>query len=184
MTIWFFNQLVFDMPLLGHFISRTEIFKASNRAVVVIYNWIELRVSSRRSELLKLVISCKPIDWQLSSIAQVCSSCLSPLPTLERLAILHHPRRGWQDDIENLQWLELLHPFTSVKKLVLYNKIVGLVAPALQELTGETATEVLPALQSLLLKRPRRSGPINKAIAQFVAARQISGHPVAIRRKY
>jgi len=184
MTIRFFNQLVFDMPLLGHFISRTEIFKASNRAVVDIYNWIELRVSSRRSELLKLVISCKPIDWQLSSIAQVCSSCLSPLPTLERLAILHHPRRGWQDDIENLQWLELLHPFTSVKKLVLYKKIVGLVAPALQELTGETATEVLPALQSLLLKRPRRSGPINKAIAQFVAARQISGHPVAIRRKY
>jgi len=183
-TIRFFNQLVFDMPLLGHFISRTEIFKASNRAVVDIYNWIELRVSSRRSELLKLVISCKPIDWQLSSIAQVCSSCLSPLPTLERLAILHHPRRGWQDDIENLQWLELLHPFTSVKKLVLYKKIVGLVAPALQELTGETATEVLPALQSLLLKRPRRSGPINKAIAQFVAARQISGHPVAIRREY
>ena len=181
-TIRFFNQLVFDMPLLGHFISRTEIFKASNRAAVCFYStYVELRVFSRRHKLLELWISCKPSDWQLSSIAQVCSSILSPLPTLERLEILHsrQRRQGWQDDIENMQWLELLHPFTSVEQLVLYNDIPGLVAPALKELTGERVTDVLPALQSLVLGR-LRSGPIEKAIAQFVAARQISGHPVAI----
>jgi hypothetical protein len=181
-TIRVFNQLVFDMPLLRNFISRTEMFKASNLAVVEFYNDdIDLRVSSRRCELLKLRISCKPCDWQLSSIAQVCSSCLSPLPTLERLEI-RHSRQGWQDDIENVQWLELLHPFTSVTQLVLYKKIVGLVAPALQELTGERVTDVLPALQSLVLG-PLRSGPIEKAIAQFVAARQISGRPVGILRE-
>jgi hypothetical protein len=180
LTIEFFNQLLFETPLLGHFISRTEIFKTSNHAVAGFHNTcIELRVFSRRSELLELWISCKPCDWQLSSLAQVCSSCLSPLPTLERLEIFHS-RLRWQDDIENMQWLELLHPFTSVKQLVLYSKIVGLVAPALQELTGERVTDVLPALQRLLLIGPRRSGPIKKAIAQFVAARQIFGRPVAI----
>ena len=184
-TIRFFNQLVFDMPLLGHFISHTEIFKASNRAVVDFNDdCIELRVSSRGSELLKLWISCKSCDWQLSSIAQVCSSILSPLPTLERLEILHS-RRGWQDDTENLQWLELLHPFTSVKQLALYNnKIVILVARALQELAGERVTDVLPALQSLVLIRSLGPGPTKNAIAQFVAARQISGHPVAILREH
>jgi hypothetical protein len=178
------------MPLLGHFISRTETFKASNRAVVDFNDdCIELRVSSRGSELLKLWISCKPYDWQLSSIAQVCGSCLSPLPNLERLEIFHsrESRRGGQleDDIENLQWLELLHPFTSVKQLALYNnKIVILVARALQELAGERVTDVLPALQSLVLIRSLGSGPTKNAIAQFVAARQISGHPVAILREH
>jgi len=189
-TIRFFNQLLFDMPLLGHFISRTETFKASNRAVVDFNDdCIELRVSSRGSELLKLWISCTPYDWQLSSIAQVCGSCLSPLPNLERLEIFHsrESRRGGQleDDIENLQWLELLHPFTSVKQLALYNnKIVILVARALQELAGERVTDVLPALQSLVFIRSLGSGPTKKAIAQFVATRQISGHPVAILREY
>jgi hypothetical protein len=182
-TIRFFNQLVFDMPLLRHFIGRTEIFKAYNRATVWFYDtYVELNICSPRSTfpILRLWISCRPSDWQLSSLAQVCSSCLSPLPTLERLEIFDS-RQGWQDDIENMQWLELLRPFTPVKELVLSNnKIVGLVAPTLQELTGERVIDVLPVLQSLLLKGPRRSGPINKAIAQFVAARQISGRPVAI----
>jgi hypothetical protein len=179
-TIRFFNQLVFDMPLLRNFISRTEMFKASDRAVVDFSNaCIELWVFSRRHDSLLLRISCKPIDWQLSSIAQVCSSCLSLLSTLERLEIRHF-RQGWQDNIENVQWLELLHPFTSVKQMVLHKKIVGLVALSLQELTGERVTDVLPALQSLVLKGTLRSGPIKMAIAQFVAARQISGHPIAI----
>jgi hypothetical protein len=83
-----------------------------------------------------------------------------------------------------LQWLELLDPFTSVKQLALYNnKIVNLVTPALQDLAGERVTDVLPALQSLVLKRSLQLGPTKKAIAQFVAARQISGHPVAILRE-
>jgi hypothetical protein len=168
------------MPLLRNFINGTEIFKASNRADVDFYNdRVELTVSSRRCELLKLWISCKPCDWQLSSIAQVCSSILAPLPALERLEIRHF-RQGWEGNIENVQWLELLHPFTSVKQLFLHKKFAGLVALSLQELTGERVADVLPALQSLVLITPLRSEPIKKAIAQFVAARQISGRPVTI----
>jgi hypothetical protein len=104
---------------------------------------------------------------------------------LKRLEIRQWERqryrqRPWLDDIENSQWLELLHPFSFVKHLVLGSKLAQLVAPALQELTGGRVTEVLPALQKLSLTLSARSGPIQDTIAQFVTARRLSGHPVAV----
>jgi hypothetical protein len=86
-----------------------------------------------------------------------------------------------QDDIEKSQWLELLHPFANVKNLHLSEKVVPCVAPALQELTGERATEVLPTLQNIFFDGFEASPPVEEGIGQFVATRQFSGHPVAIR---
>jgi len=87
----------------------------------------------------------------------------------------------WQDDIEYSQWLELFHPFTGVKNLYLSKKFAPRIAPSLQELVGGRTTEVLPALQSLFLEELRSSGPVEEAIGKFVAARQLSNHPVAIK---
>ena len=87
---------------------------------------------------------------------------------------------SWQDDIESSQWLELLQPFTGVKELFLYQKIVPRIAPAFQELVGEGANEVLPALQSIHLEGLQPPGVVPKAIEQFVTARHVSSHPVAV----
>ena len=61
---------------------------------------------------------------------------------------------------------------------------VRLVAPALQELAGERATEaeVLPALQNLFLTTYdwQPPGPVKEAIEQFIATRQLYGRPVAV----
>jgi hypothetical protein len=53
-------------------------------------------------------------------------------------------------------------------------------ASALRELVGGRTTEVLPSLQNIFLARSEASGPFQEAIRQFVAARQLSGHPIAI----
>ena len=137
--ITFFNQLIIDTPLLRHFISRTEIIKAHYRAQVEFHKDLaEVKFSPPREATvhkgLFLRISCTPSDWQLSSIAQVCSSFSPPLYTSEHLSILSYPEH-WKDDIESTQWMELLSPFTSVKNLVLYDG--PLVGPILQELAGE-----------------------------------------------
>jgi len=88
----------------------------------------------------------------------------------------------WQDDIENSQWLELLHPFTAVKYLCLSEKFARHIAPYLQELVGGRTTEVLPALQSLLLnKHPSVPFKASESIRKFIVARQLSNHPVAIK---
>ena len=128
---------------------------------------------------LHLSISCQPLDWQLSALAQVLDSFSSSLQTVESLEIeVHHEDR--QGEIEVIQWRELLHPFTSVKH-VTFDESAQLIAPALQELTGESATEVLPALQDLSLTTSwPPSGPVKEGIEQFTAARQLHGHPVTV----
>ncbi len=186
--ITFFNQLVFDTPLLRHFIGRTATFRAAYQAHIschpnsVLFN-LYLR-NRTEDEGVELSISCEPLDWQISSLAQVCSTSFPPLPTLERLDIDIEKDRDspleWQDDMEDAQWLELLHPFVSVKDLGLSKDSVPLVAPALQELSGERVTEVLPALQNLFLTGPQPSGPVMEAIGKFTAARQLSGCPVTV----
>jgi hypothetical protein len=104
---------------------------------------------------------------------------------LGRLEIKNN-RGKWQNDIENAQWLDVLRPFTSVKDLVLYWKPIQFVAPALEELAGESVTElmeVLPALENLFLQGPQPSELVKKAIGKFIAARQLSGFPVAVHRR-
>ena len=82
----------------------------------------------------------------------------------------------WQDDIEDNQWLDVLHPFTAVKYLYLSREFASRMAPALEKLAGE----VLPSLQNLFLEGLYPSGPVQGAIGKFVAARQLAGHPIAV----
>jgi hypothetical protein len=69
-----------------------------------------------------------------------------------------------------------------VKDLFLSVELALRVAPALQDLAMGNVTEVLPVLQNVFLEEPESLGPAQEAIRQFVAARQLSGHPVAIHR--
>jgi len=177
-----FRKEVFDTRQLRHLISRTENFKEPHRAIVEFFgSHMSLILFSRgvTTDHHSLVLKTSQISWYwpLSSFAQFCSSALPPLPTLERLEI----RKYWQSPFGNTgEWLELLHPFTSVKNLSLPNRAAGCLAPALQGLTVDTVTGTLPALETLLLQGSARSGPTQEAIAQFVATRQLSGRPVAV----
>ena len=192
----FFNRLVFDTPLLGHFIRRTGIFMTIHTARVKFNSSCVEVILLGQEEMdnhdgespkpLELSVSCKPLDWQLSAVAQVLNSLSSSLPTLETLEI-SVDRGDWQGDIEVTQWLELLHPFTSVKEMTLEGEdSVRLVAPALQELARERAAEVLPTLQTLFLPTYswRSLVLLKEAIEQFIATRQLYGHPVTIDYRY
>jgi hypothetical protein len=179
MFITFFNQLVFDTPHLCHFIGRTGIFRAPDNASI---HFGDEDVTVEPFRTLSLRISCKPSDWQLSSLSQLYNSALSPLPTLEHLEI-HNPRKDWEDDMENIQWLELLRRFPSVKDLILSEKSFQLIGTALNELDGESVTEVLPALRNIVLQGPQPSRPVNKAIGKFISTRQLLGSPVTLQHR-
>jgi hypothetical protein len=185
-----FNQLIFDTPRLFQFISHAENFSSPNRAQLIFDNrYVTVRlypnegtVHHKHCEFM-LAVSCPVSIWQLNSLAQVCSLSLPPLSTLESLEIVEDQvsESHWQDDIEDTQWLELLHPFSTVKNLYLSNELAIRVAPALKELAKEIVTDVLPALQDLFLEELWRSIPVREAIGKFVAARHRSDHPVAVR---
>jgi hypothetical protein len=184
LEIILFHQLIFDTPQLTQFINRTPTLQVHDRAWV---DFSDLYVSvsfpkTSSSYQLSLRILCKQPEWQLSSMAQICTSVFHRCLThIKRLYI--HERSSklvWQDDIENSQWLELLHPFTAVKDLHLSKGFALRIAPYLQELVGGRTTEVLPALQSLLVDK-YASGHFKEAIGKFVAARQLSNRPVVVK---
>jgi hypothetical protein len=192
LVITFFNQLIFNTPQVTQFIRRTPKFKA--------HDGLEARIAFSDSHVwvtfpradgalpVELGIVCSPSDWQLSALAQVCCSSFPQalIPVVEHLYIFEHryPRLRWQDNIESSQWLELLHPFTSVKFLYISQEFVPRIAPAMQELIGERAAEVLPALRSLFLEEPLPSGStsVQETIGQFVASRQLAIHPTTVSR--
>jgi hypothetical protein len=57
---------------------------------------------------------------------------------------------------------------------------VPFIARALQELIGESTTEVLPNLRDLSLGGAAISGSIQEDIQPFIEARRLSGRPVAV----
>ena len=180
--IKFFHQLIFDTPRFTQLICPPK-FRAHGETHVNFSDSRVLVTTETFGVLLDLEISCSQSDWQLSSLAQVSSSSFlrDLIPMVEYLYfenewILHR----WQDDIEDSQWLELLHPFITVKDLYISEEFVPRIVPALRELTGDRVTEVLPALQTLFLDDPHPSGLVQEAIEQFVAARQLAGHPIAV----
>ena len=186
-VINFFNQIDFDTPRFAQFINRTPTLKTLDEAHVRFndsHASVVLRYQTTKPDVENLLISisCRRPDWQLSAIEQVCSSSLHHLSTVADLYIEHqYSRPFWDNDaIENALWLELLLPFTAVQNLYLSKIFAQFIAATLQELVGGRITEVLPSLQNIFVEELEPSGPFQKSIGQFVAARQLSGHSVVV----
>jgi hypothetical protein len=183
LEILLFHQPIIDTPQLARFISGLPKFKARHEARVVFSNWdVWITLLPKIHGALKLVILCEELDLQVSSVVQVLSSSFPQayIPAVECLHIVEDQLDVCQDDVENIRWLELLRPFIAVKDLHMPCEITSFIAPALQELVGERVAEVLPSLQTLFLEEQLLSEPDQEAIRQFVAARQLASHRVAI----
>ncbi|KAH9964137.1 hypothetical protein BC827DRAFT_1265949 [Russula dissimulans] len=183
-TVTFFNELLSDILQLHRFISRTERFKVLHDAEVVFGDdEVEVTLAGKTgtdSCNLELAVSCAELGQQLSSLARVCNSFLHSFSTLERFDI-----RRWQDrpfhflgDMEDIRWLELLHPFTTVKNLTVSKHVVSHVEQAPEGLPAETETDMIQVLENISIEDPERSGRIQEAIGQFISMRQLSGHLV------
>ena len=188
LNITLFNQIVFDTPQFIQFISRSPTLETFDKAIVVFDDdAARLNLSSQTSGhgKLNIRIPCIELDWQVSSMGQVCTSCLPPLSALEDLYIHEDPFRPpvWQDNIfEDTLWLELLLPFIGVKDLYLSEKFASVIIPALQELTESRTTEVLPTLRNIFLEELQPSGTVQTGIQQFIATQQVTNHPIAVSR--
>jgi hypothetical protein len=188
--ITFFNQIIFDISQVSRFMEHTKNLKAFNHADIVFSSHsvevkLYLRSGTIDRTILSMGISCGVSDWQLSALAQICGPSSPCLSTLERLDIREdqHSPPHWQDDIENSQWVELLHPFSTIKSLYISKGLAPRVTLPLAEPAGESITELLlPVLQNLFLEGPPSMGRFQDALAELVAARQLSGNPLVIHR--
>jgi hypothetical protein len=184
------RAIVLDTPHLLRFISRIPKLQAPEEAYIGFDSdkykmWIDFFSSTRISRrVLRLEIFCVEPDRQFPCLAQFCRSPPFPLLPLAYLYIgegqfsKYHQR----SDTDNTRWLELLQPFAAVKNLYLTKEFALHIAHALQELVGERVMEVLPSLENVLIDGLQRSGPVYEVIKEFVAARQLGGHPIIISR--
>jgi hypothetical protein len=194
LRITFFHRRIFDTPhltqLLSKRISRTPKFKTHCDARVEFSGWdVIVALPQTFDGVTELGIAYRPrSSWEPSSVVKLCGSPFPPalIPVVEHLYITQSFYSGSQPEWrETNQWLRLFRPFTDVKNLYISSELTSYIARALQELVGvlgERVKEVLPALQTLFLEEPLRPGHVREAIEQFVAARQLSGHPILVSR--
>jgi hypothetical protein len=179
-SIAFFTEPVFDITQLAQFMRCTTRFQALNEAHVV-FDKERIEVESQAPKLYidhsGFRIACGDLDrWEFS---QVFTS-LSPSIHMVESLYIHGFRNFCPPDTESIQWLEAFHPFTAVKNLYIIKEFAQCVAPALQKLVGDRATDMLPSLENIFLEELEPSGPIQEGIGKFVAARQLSGRPITV----
>ena len=191
--IAFVHQFVFDIPELAKFLRRTTRFSGQvlNEAHVdfdccgvVVESLPPTRIIDKKFGLRILCQEFDWSDWDPSFVAQIFSSLFPSIYIVEHLYVRVGPEYLlWQDDFEDIDWLEIFRPFAAVKSLYLCEQIVEYIAPDLQDLR-ERAADVLPALKCIFLEelQPSESDPPQEAFGEYVAARQLLGHPVAVSR--
>ena len=184
LTVSLFQEPFFNTPELIQFINRAPKFKPHNQACVAFDPgsdaWVNLPQAS--GGRLRVETACGVPD-HIPYLAQICNSTVPGvfISAVEHLYIMERLIEHLDGDIERnpAQWLELLHPFTAVKRLYISETYTPHVAFALQELVVESVTDVLPTLQTLFFETYPQ-GPAWEAIGQFVVARQLVGQPVTL----
>jgi len=167
----FFNQVVFDIPHLSHFIWRAKNLKPYRR-VSVFFDIHAVFINVQRTlsfEGLKLGVMC---DGQASPLMPI-------IPGIEWLVI--EESRDGEVDIDRAQWLEFLHRFIAVETLSLSMRLVSFIMPVLTE-EVQVVPEILPALRDLILHGSQSfpESVLQDVIEPFITARQILGHPVVV----
>jgi hypothetical protein len=115
-------------------------------------------------------ILCEGIGWQVSHIAQTLNQISAVLFNMGHFAIVSDSINSEPEDMDDLDWLELLRPFSSVQTLFVSKELAWHISCALN---SAMVTELLPALDMLCLE----DQPVSYA-HKFIAARSEFGRPV------
>jgi hypothetical protein len=169
----------FHIPQLHRFISSAERFDLANRASLWFAYatgcgpvFLILKSSLPGSERALLLITC----LQDSQIKLVCHDLY---PLLSRVDCLDLYVSAFMPVQESIPWLDIFRPFIAVQSLRVTEERWRAIAPVLRDLTGERVMEVLPNLRTLVFGEFQPCPSITAAFEPFIAARQLSGHPVA-----
>ena len=180
--ITFFNQPTMDASQLGKFIERIGIKTALNEAdIQAAVNAVSISFkTSSTSTRLQLQIPCKQLDWQLSSIAQICDQFSPFLFGVQHLIFDTNDFSSEQDEVDDEQWLQLIRSFGGTRTLSIAGEFTTRILCALQPADeGNTnKTTVLPALRHLRVRKPGTlDWPFWDAAQTLVSSRRLSGHP-------
>ena len=184
--ITFLNQLTFRIPQLSQFIRRTETQQSPNQATIY-YFGADISVILSQAGMpdhLALRILCEPLDWQISSMAEIFETLSPTLSQVEQLNIgASSAFRSGQDEIvtTQLDFPFLFRQFGNAKRLYLTGESVLHVTVALGQITGQLAVTVLPELREIYVGNHAELASAQGGVAPFIAVRDHFARPVFIR---
>ena len=180
MDITFFNQPTIDASELGRFIERIETqaseshikadVETSSHAVSVSFT------NSDTSTPLRLQISCKQLDWQLSCMAQVCAQFSPFLSRVSNLGINTADPSSVQDGVGEEQWLALICAFSGAEDFRVAGVLVTDILSAFRLVNGAD-TAVLPSLLKIRVDSETpmtMHGPSWDVVQSFITSRRLS----------
>ncbi|KAH9170328.1 hypothetical protein EDB89DRAFT_2230743 [Lactarius sanguifluus] len=175
----------FRFAQLTQFINRSEgpeLAQFKHAKVTLLSNAVVFETSEEYCEpwdwcdtRIVRVISYEGNWWKVSHMVPILSQFSATLFNVVHLRLGARPKENRQ--LEDVDWLRLLHQFSTIQTLHVPQKFAEHVALALEDITGrgEMVAEVLPTLDLIYLE-----GQPSSSIEKFVAARCCSGRPVTI----
>jgi hypothetical protein len=184
LEIDFFNQLSFSVPRLRQFMNlrfgHTVLTFSDKGAGFVVYPHGETKVPLYA---FGIVVECRHLDWQASSMAQIFNSLSQMFSSVEYLVFRHNVHSESSEEhneIDRTEWRKLLRPFSNVKILRIQKGLVKDLSRCLELEDGELPLELLPELQELSYYGSSDTGA---AFTSFIDARRNTGRPVTLVRR-
>ena len=181
------NQIALALPHLFHLINITNAFDLPGAEVIFgldsigisTFNYVDSAVIYGIRQPLDLHVRCKPLDWQIDCVAQICHGLIPMLSGAEELKIRYiskeissELRNGGSD---SATWRNVLRPFTGVRDLDISWSLLGELSRALQEDEVGSDPRFLPNLESITAEY--------NLFTSFIDTRQVSGRPVRFIEK-
>ena len=185
LQIQLFTQPTFSVPRLAQFMDTTENVRFDNAEVMFKDKCIDVGMFSREAEsyAFGLTVDCWHLDWQVSSMAQICNALSQVFSAVEHLVLRHkvHGQSSEEhNDVDRIEWRKLLRSFSNVKTLRVKDGLVEQLSLCLRLEDRELPLELLPGLQELTYSGTRDTGD---AFTSFIDARQNAGRPVTLVRQ-
>jgi hypothetical protein len=175
-----FDRPAFAIPYLLRFTLSSEslIFNAFVLGFFedFVYFTVDPHRSLRRRPLYFQIMRSH-LDQQVAAAVQILGTLSPVLSVVEKLTLSYSvPHRSSErhDDIDRLQWREVLRPFSGAKTLHVKNELVGEISRSLRSEDGELPLELLHNLEELSYS----GGNVGDAFFPFINERQATGHPV------
>ena len=188
LNIDFFNQLTFSVPCLLQFIIAAENFRLGNAVLTFSDKLVGLGVfpyGETEVYALGIVVKCRHLDWQASSMGQISNSLSQIFFAVEHLILqrnIHGSSSEEHNNVDRTEWRKLLRPFSNVKTLRVHRGLVGDLSRCLELEDGELPLELLPELQEITFYG---SGDTGDGLTSFIDTRRNAGRPVTlVRNRY
>ncbi|KAI0275737.1 hypothetical protein BGY98DRAFT_1188235 [Russula aff. rugulosa BPL654] len=178
LQIRLFKQPTFSVPLLAQLMNTTANLMFNNAVIGSKGTYVLMFFHGADKYAFVVRVDCWHLDWQVSSVAQICNALSQAFTAVEHLALEHevHGRSSEEhNDVDRIEWRNLLRPFSNVKTLRVEDGLVEQLSHCLRLEDGELPLELLPELQELTYSG---SGDSGDGFPSFIDARQNAGRPV------